>query len=200
MRYERARAGADRSVPAFYGKGELAEAALDALAQHRHPSSTPLFVAQLTEQERRRFEASRSKGWRGSGDAGAVAAIEAALDRRAQRRVTLAGTFAAVMLWRAARSIADRRRARRVRRLRRSGKRYLVEHRARPERDVLRATRRIPIRGFAPTSPTCSASPAIRRAADRRAADRRIRIRRSRSPPSAPSRVCVRRGSETWQR
>ena len=47
MRYERAVQALTRAVPSTTSKGELAEAALDALARIAHPSSMPLFVAQL---------------------------------------------------------------------------------------------------------------------------------------------------------
>ena len=62
LRYER---GVDALTQLFqyYKQGELAEAALDALARIAHPASTPLFVSQLASTIRRPSRPSRSKGW-----------------------------------------------------------------------------------------------------------------------------------------
>jgi HEAT repeat protein len=96
MRYERALQGL-ADLFQHFGKGSLAEAALDAIAHIEHASSTPLLVSQL---------ASRSAAIRGIaieglarlGDQARMPEIEAALKIERSDAVLLAGSFAATRL------------------------------------------------------------------------------------------------------
>ena len=96
MRYERGvQALTDLFI--YHGKGDAAEAALDALAHIAHPANAPLFMAQL---------ASKSAALRGialeglarEGDASQLAAIQAAVDKEREPSVSLAGAFALIVL------------------------------------------------------------------------------------------------------
>lgn len=96
MRYERGvQALTDLFI--YHGKGDAAEAALDALAHIAHPANAPLFIAQL---------ASKSAALRGialeglarEGDASQLAAIQAAVDKEREPSVSLAGAFALIVL------------------------------------------------------------------------------------------------------
>ncbi len=81
----------------FYGKGELAEAALGALARVGARSSAPLLLKQLGS----RSPVMRTlaiDGLARTGDATQMAAIQSALDHERDARVLLAGNFAAAML------------------------------------------------------------------------------------------------------
>jgi HEAT repeat protein len=96
MRYGRA-VDALTQLFNFYGRGEFAEAALDALARIGHPTSIPLFVAQLSSK----VPAVRGiaiEGLARAGDAGRMADIETALKGERNDSVLLAGDFAAALL------------------------------------------------------------------------------------------------------
>jgi HEAT repeat protein len=93
----------DRGVQAltdlftYYGKGDAAEAALDALARIAHGTSVPLFTAQL---------ASKTPSLRGiaieglgrGADPSQMPAIQTALEKERESSVSLAGAFALVLL------------------------------------------------------------------------------------------------------
>ena len=81
----------------FYGKGELAEGALAALARIGHRSSAPLFLMQL-ENRSAEFKALAIEGLARTGDASHMAAIQTALKRERDDRVVGAAEFAAAML------------------------------------------------------------------------------------------------------
>jgi HEAT repeat protein len=77
----------------YYGKGPLADAALDGLARIADPSSVPLFTSQLSSRNalvRRRA----AEGIARSGDQGAAAAAAAALASDRDPQVQLARAFA----------------------------------------------------------------------------------------------------------
>ncbi|MCU1384096.1 MAG: hypothetical protein JWL71_2793 [Acidobacteria bacterium] len=123
MRYDRG-VQALTDLFAYYGKGEAAERALDALAHIARPTSAPLFTAQL---------ASRSAALRGIaieglarlGDRTQLPAIQAAIDKERDPAVTLAGAFAQVLLGNAATDqVSDSLGRPRVRD---QAKRYVVE-------------------------------------------------------------------------
>ena len=92
MRYDRG-AQALTDLFTYYGKGDAAEGALDALARIAHAASVPLFTAQL---------ASKSAALRGIaieglarvGDPAQLPAIQAIVDKEREASVTLAGAFA----------------------------------------------------------------------------------------------------------
>jgi HEAT repeat protein len=78
---------------AYYGKGPLADAALDGLARIADPSSAPLFRSQLSSKDpvmRRRA----AEGLARCGDAQAAAGVGAALASDGQAQVQLARAFA----------------------------------------------------------------------------------------------------------
>ena len=81
----------------FYGKGELAEGALGALARIGHRSSAQLFVMQLTSKTTS-FKVLAIEGLARTGDASHMAAIQGALKRERDDRVVGASEFAAAML------------------------------------------------------------------------------------------------------
>jgi HEAT repeat protein len=123
MRYERGvQALTDQFT--YYGKGDVAETALDALAQIAHPASVPLFTAQLTSKSAA-FRAIAIEGLARTGDATHLPAIQAALEKESDASVTLAGAFASIMLGNAS---TDQVSDVLVRpRMREQAKRYLVE-------------------------------------------------------------------------
>jgi len=81
----------------FYRKGELAEAALRALARIGSPSSAPLFLMQLAGTPAA-MKALAIEGLARTGDASHMAAIQDALKGERNDRVIAAGNFAAAML------------------------------------------------------------------------------------------------------
>jgi HEAT repeat protein len=93
MKYERG-VQALTSLFTFYGKGE---AALDALARIAHPTSVPLFTAQLASKTAS-LRGLAIEGLARVGDRSQLAAIQAAIDKEREQSVTLAGAFANVML------------------------------------------------------------------------------------------------------
>jgi HEAT repeat protein len=96
MRYERGvQALAD--LFAYYGKGDAADAALDALAHIAHSTSVPLFTAQLASKTPS-LRGIAIEGLARTGDASSLAAIQVVLDNERNQNVTLAGSFALVML------------------------------------------------------------------------------------------------------
>ena len=96
MRYDR---GVEALTTLFqYSKqGDLAEAAFDALARIAHPSSLPLFTAQLASKSSS-MRAIAIEGLARAGDPAQMSAIEAALKGESNDRVIFAGTFASAML------------------------------------------------------------------------------------------------------
>jgi HEAT repeat protein len=96
MKYERG-VQALTSLFTFYGKGDAAEAALDALARIAHPTSVPLFTAQLASKTAS-LRGLAIEGLARVGDRSQLAAIQAAIDKEREQSVTLAGAFANVML------------------------------------------------------------------------------------------------------
>ena len=123
IRYERGMQ-ALTALFTYYGKGDAAEAALDALAHIAHSSSAPLFTAQL---------ASRSATLRGIaieglarvGDRTQLAAIQPVVDNDRDAGVSLAGAFAQVLLGNAATDLVADSLGRP--RMRDQAKRYIVE-------------------------------------------------------------------------
>ena len=96
MRYDRG-VQALSDLFAYYGKGDAADAALDALAHIGHSTSVPLFTAQLSGKT----PSLRGIAMEGLARAGAVsqiAAIQAVLDKERNPNVALAAAFALVML------------------------------------------------------------------------------------------------------
>ena len=81
----------------YYGKGEIAEAALDALARIAHPSSVPLFIAQLGSKAPA-LRALAIDGLARERDPAALDRIRAVADADREEAVALAGAFAAAML------------------------------------------------------------------------------------------------------
>jgi HEAT repeat protein len=96
LRYER---GVDALTQLFqyYKQGELAEAALDALARIAHPDSTPLLLSQLASRSPA-LKAAAMEGLARSGDPSQMPPIDAALAGEHNDRVIFAGTFASAML------------------------------------------------------------------------------------------------------
>jgi HEAT repeat protein len=95
MRYGRA-VDALTQLFQFYGRGGLAEAALDALARIGHPGSIPLFVSQLAAKAAA-MRAIAIEGLARAGDSSQMTAIEALKGER-NDAVIFAGAFAAAML------------------------------------------------------------------------------------------------------
>jgi HEAT repeat protein len=96
MRYDRGvRALTDLFT--YYGKGEAAEAALNALAHIAHATSVPLFTAQLASNTTA-LRAEAIEGLARTGDVSQLPAIQAVVDKEREARVTLAGAFALVLL------------------------------------------------------------------------------------------------------
>jgi HEAT repeat protein len=81
----------------YYGKGELAGAALDAMARIANPASAPVFTAQLASTDSA-LRGIAIEGLARMGDASKLADINAAVRSERNERVLLAAAFAAVML------------------------------------------------------------------------------------------------------
>ena len=96
MRYDRG-VQALTDLFTYYGKGDAAEAALDALAHIAHATSVPLFIAQLAGKSAS-LRGIAIEGLARTGDATQLPAIQAALDKERDQSVTLAGAFALVLL------------------------------------------------------------------------------------------------------
>jgi HEAT repeat protein len=123
MRYERG-VQALTDLFSYYGKGELAEAALYGLSQIAHQANAPLFVAQLSSKSPPLREVA-IEGLARVGDRTNLAAIQAVLDKEREQTVTLAGAFALVLLGNGTTDqVAD---SLSRPRLREQAKRYLVE-------------------------------------------------------------------------
>ncbi len=93
----------ERSVQAltqqfqYYGRGSVAEAALDALAHIAHPGSTPIFTAQL-QSKSATFKVMAIEGLARQGDQARSADIQAAVAGERSDAVLLAQTFSTVLL------------------------------------------------------------------------------------------------------
>jgi HEAT repeat protein len=96
MRYGRA-VDALTQLVEFFGHGELAEAAFDALARIGHPTSLPLFTSQLAAKTPN-MRAIAVEGLARVGDASQMTPIEAALKGERSDAVIFAGSFASAML------------------------------------------------------------------------------------------------------
>jgi HEAT repeat protein len=96
MRYERG-VQALTDLFTFYGKGESAEAALDALARIAHPTSAALFVSQLGSKTPE-MRAIAIEGLARVGDPARLAEIKPVADADRSDIVTLAGAFASALL------------------------------------------------------------------------------------------------------
>jgi HEAT repeat protein len=97
MRYERG-VQALTDLFTFYNKGEIAEAALDALAHIAHPTSAPLFIAQLAGAGSSTIRAIAIDGLTRIGDPARLIEIKTATDRDRGDAVILAGAFATAVL------------------------------------------------------------------------------------------------------
>jgi len=123
MRYERG-VQALTDLLTYYGSGEPAEAALDALAHIAHAASVPLFIAQLASKStvHRRIA---MEGLARAGDASQLESIQTAVDKERDAGVMLAGAFALVRLGNTGTDpVADLLSRPR---LREQAKRYLIE-------------------------------------------------------------------------
>ena len=123
MRYERG-VQALTDLFAYYGNGESAEAALDALAHIAHATSVPLFITQLASKStvHRRIAL---EGLARAGDASQLNAVQTAVDKERDPGVMLAGAFALVRLGNASTDqVAD---SLSRPRLREQAKQYLIE-------------------------------------------------------------------------
>jgi HEAT repeat protein len=96
MRYERAMAALTEQFR-YFGRGEIAEAALDAIARIAHPASALVLVPQIASKNDA-FKAIAIEGVARIGDRSRRGNIESALGGEGDDRVLLAGTFAAVLL------------------------------------------------------------------------------------------------------
>ena len=96
MRYQRGMQ-ALTDLFTYYGKGDAAQAAFDALARIAHPSSVPLFTAQLTSKTAE-FRGIAMEGLARAGDTSQLAAITSIVEKEHSPNVSLAGLFAMVML------------------------------------------------------------------------------------------------------
>ena len=96
MQYERG-VQALTDLFTYYARGNAAEAALDALAHIAHPTSVPLFTAQLASKTAS-LRGIAVEGLARVGDRSQLPAIQAMLDKEREQSVTLAGAFANVML------------------------------------------------------------------------------------------------------
>jgi HEAT repeat protein len=81
----------------YYGKGEPAEAALDAIARIAHITSAPLFAAQLTAKSAA-LRGIAAEGLARLGDASQLAPIQAALGNERSDSLALTSAFANAML------------------------------------------------------------------------------------------------------
>jgi HEAT repeat protein len=95
MRYERS-VQALTDLFQHFGKGELAETALEAIAHIGHPYSSPLLASHLAGSAAMKRIA--IEGLARTGDRTTVAEIEAALKGERSEAAQLAGSFAAVLL------------------------------------------------------------------------------------------------------
>jgi HEAT repeat protein len=91
MRYERG-VQALTDLFSYYGKGELAEASLYALAQIAHTTSAPLSSKTTS------LRGIAIEGLARVGDRANLAAIQAVIDKESEQSVVLAGAFALVLL------------------------------------------------------------------------------------------------------
>ena len=96
MRYERAIQALD-ALFRHYGKGDLAEAALDAVARIAHPGSAPLLAAALASKSTP-IRVIAAEGLTRIGDRAQTTAIETALGAGGDDRAALAKGFAAARL------------------------------------------------------------------------------------------------------
>ena len=96
MRYERG-VQALTDLFTFYGKGDNAEAALDALAHIAHTASAPLLVAQLTGKNSA-LRVIAIEGLGRLGDPGRLAEVRTAADADRSDSVALASAFASAVL------------------------------------------------------------------------------------------------------
>lgn len=96
MRYERG-VQALTDLFTYYGKGDAAEAALDALAHIAHATSVPLFIQQLSSKSAA-VRTIAIEGLARSGDTSQLAAIQSLVDKERDQGVSLAGAFALAML------------------------------------------------------------------------------------------------------
>ena len=123
MRYERALQGLT-DLFQYYGKGQTAEAALDALGHIAHPASAALFEAQLASKVVV-FRGIAVEGLARLGDPARIPRIQAALGGERDAGVLLAQAFAAAALAKA--PIAPMTDAIKKSRLREQARLYLVE-------------------------------------------------------------------------
>jgi HEAT repeat protein len=123
MRYDRG-VRALTELFQYYGKGEPAESALDALAHIGHTTSLPLFSAQLASKTAA-LRTIAIEGLARSGDRSQLPAIQAVTDKELEGSVSLAGSFAMVLLANAPTDQVSDALGRP--RLREQAKRYLVE-------------------------------------------------------------------------
>jgi len=96
LRYERA-LGALTERFQYFGRGDVAEASLAAIARIAHPASVLLFVPQLASKNDA-LKTSAIEGLARIGDRSRRANIESALSGETDDRVLLAGKFADVLL------------------------------------------------------------------------------------------------------
>ncbi|MEP7307507.1 MAG: hypothetical protein ABJA98_18545 [Acidobacteriota bacterium] len=96
MRYERAVAALTEQFQ-YFGKGELAEAALDAIARIAHPTSALVLLPQLASKNDT-LKTVAIEGLARIGDRTRRATIDSALRGERREQVLLAGAFAAVLL------------------------------------------------------------------------------------------------------
>jgi HEAT repeat protein len=123
MRYDRG-VQALTDLFTYYGKGDAAEAALDALSHIAHATSVPLFTAQLASKAAS-LRVIAIEGLARVGDASQMSAIQAIVDKEREQSVTLAGAFALVLLGNGSTDqVAD---SLSRPRLRDQAKRYLIE-------------------------------------------------------------------------
>lgn len=109
---------------AYYGNGEAAEAALDALAHIAHATSVPLFITQLASKSAA-HRRTAMEGLARSGDASQLPAIQTAVDKESDPGVSLAGAFASA--WLGSASIDPVADSLARPRSREQAKRYLIE-------------------------------------------------------------------------
>ena len=96
MRYERAVQGL-MDLFQYYGKGGMAESALDAIAHIAHPSSAPLLVTQLASKNAT-LRGLAVEGLARAADRGKLTDLQTALGTDLSPSVQLAGSLASVML------------------------------------------------------------------------------------------------------
>src|SRR5206468_3589331 len=81
----------------YYGKGEAAEGALDAIARIAYPASAPLLAAQLTAKSMA-VRGIAVEGLARLGDVSQLPAIQSALAQARSDSLLLTGAFASAML------------------------------------------------------------------------------------------------------